>query len=195
MKRFDEQLNSDDRQLLIDLYVEGFDEGSDAKIEMVLQYTLRDEKLDEMVMQINSHYAAELGFDELAETVVALAQKHLPSAFMESESDEKILTFGDVAKQLFVKNRVPAGEEETNRQLVENRTPLPSYLSLAEIKRIAGEIFNLEIKDKYLKPFFSEANFLIFRRSQQQAAFATRAKRLQKKKEKADGSSEKTKNK
>lgn len=195
MNRFDGQLNGEQRKLLIDLYIEGLDESNDEKVAKVLQFTLRDSILDEMISRINSHYAAELGFDELTETVVELAHEHLTSVFKENEYEEKILTFGDVAKQLIVKNRVPVGEEETNRHLAENATPLPSYLSLAEIKRIAGEIFNLEIKDKYLLPFFREANFLIFRHSQQQAAFATRVKRLQKKKEKNDGSSETTKNK
>lgn len=195
MKSFDGQLNGEKRKLLIDLYIEGLDESNDEKVAIVLEYTLRDSILDEMITRINSYYAAELGFEELAETVVRLAHEHLPSAFKEDEYQEQILTFGDVAKQLIVKNRVPKGEEETNRQLTENATPLPSYLSLAEIRRIAGEIFNLEIKDKYLVPFFREANFLIFRHSQQQAAFATRVKHLQKKKEKNDGSSETTKNK
>lgn len=194
MKSFDGQLNDEQRKLLIDLYIEGLDEGNDEKVGRVLQFTLSDSTLDEMVNRVNSHYAVELGFDELTETVIALAHEHLPSAFKQDEIEEKTLTFGDVAKQLIVKNRVPVGEEEINRQLANNATPLPSYLSLAEIKRIAGEIFNLEIKDKYLVPFFKEANFLIFRHSQQQAAFATRAKRLQKKKEKNDGSSEKRKN-
>ena len=194
MNRFDGQLNGEQRKLLIDLYVEGLDESNDEKVAKVLQYTLRDSILDEMISRINSHYAAELGFDELAETVVELAHKHLPSAFKENEYEKKILTFGDVAKQLIVKNRVPRGEEEASRELAENATPLPSYLSLAEIKRVAGEL-SLKIKDRYWTPFCREAGFLVMRESQQQAAFATRAKRLQKKKENKDEAGEKTKNK
>lgn len=194
MKEFKGQLNDEQRELLIDLYVEGLDEGNDEKAATVLQFTLRDEILDEMVNRVNSAYARELGFDELAKTVVELAREHLPSAFKEDSYEEKVLTFGDVAKQLIVKNRVPVGEEETTRRLAENAAPLPNYLSLAELKRIAAEL-KLKIKDQYWTPFFKEANFLIFRRSQQQAAFATRAKRLRKNKEKNDGTSEKTNDK
>lgn len=194
MKEFEGQLNGERRKLLIDLYIEGLDESNDEKVAKVLHFTLRDEELDEMVSRVNWFYAQELGFNELAEKVVELAREHLPSAFKENDYEEKILTFGDVAKQLIVKNRVPKGEEEANRQLAENATPLPGYLSLAEIKRIAGEL-RLQIRDRYWTPFFREAGFLVMRESQQQAAFATRAKRLQKKKENKDGSSEKTKNK
>lgn len=193
MKEFYGQLNDEQRELLIDLYVEGLDAKDDEKVAKVLQFALRDGTLDEMISRVNSFYAQELGFDELADTVVELAREHLPSAFKKNDFEEKTLTFGDVARQLTAKNRVPQGEEEINRQLAENATPLPVYLSLAEIKRIA-ERLKLKIKDKYWLPFFKEANFLILRRSQQQA-FATRAKRLQKKKEGNDGSSEKTKNK
>lgn len=194
MNRFDGQLNENQRRLLIDLYIEGLDEGNDEKVSRVLGFTLRDEELDQMVSRVNSFYAQELGFDELAETVVELAHAHLPSAFQEDEYEEQVLTFGDVAKQMSAKNRVPTGEEETNRQLADNRTPLPSYLSLSELKRIAEEL-KLHIKDRYWTPFFREAGFLRMRKSQQQAAFATRAKRLQKKKENKDESREKTKNK
>lgn len=193
MKRIDGQLNGEQRRLLIDLYVEGLDEGNDEKVAKVLQFTLRDEEFENMISRVNSFYAQELGLDELAEKVVELAHEHLPSAFKENEYEQKVLTFGDVAKQLIAKDRVPNGEEETTRKLAENVTPLPSYMSLAEIKRIAGDL-SLKIKDQFWTPFFKEANFLIFRQSQKQAAFATRTKRLQKKKENKDGSSEKTKN-
>lgn len=193
MKKNDGQLNGEQRELLIDLYIEGLDAKDDEKIAKVLQFTLRDEELDERISRVNSFYAQELGLNELAQTVVELAHEHLPSAFKENDYEEKNLTFGDVAKQLIAKNRVPNGEEETTRQLTENATPLPNYLTLAEIKRIAGEL-SLKIKDQYWTPFFREAGFLRMRESQQQAAFATRTKRLQKKKETKDGSSEKTKN-
>lgn len=190
MNRFDGQLNENQRRLLIDLYIEGLDEGNDEKVSRVLNFTLRDEELDQMVSRVNSFYAQELGFDELADTVVELAHEHLPSAFQEDEYEEKILTFGDVAKQMSAKNRVPTGEEETNRQLAENTTPLPDFLTLSEIKRIAAQ-WKLQFKEKYWIPFFKEATFLTLRQSQQQA-FAMRAKRNLKKREKKNESGENT---
>jgi hypothetical protein len=194
MNRIEGQLNAEERGLLIDLYIEGLDEGNDEKIGRVLQLSLRDSFLDEMIDRVNSEYVSESVLGALAEKVVELAHEHLPSAFEKNKPENKVLTFGDVAKQLVVKKRVPEGEEETNQYLAENDTPLPAYLSLAEIKRIAEEL-KLAIKDKYWIPFFREANFLIFRRSQQQAAYATRAKRLQKKREQSHESSEKTNDK
>lgn len=192
MKEFKGQLNDEQRELLIDLYVEGLDAKDDEKVAKVLQFALRDEALDEMINRVNSFYAQELGFDELSKTVVELAREHLPSAFKENDFEEKTLTFGDVARQMTAKNRVPKGEEEINRQLAENATPLPDYLSLAEIKRIAAQ-WKLQFREKYWLPFFKEATFLTLRQSQQQA-FAARAKRNLKTREKKNESGENTTN-
>lgn len=74
MKKFDGQLNVEQRELLLDLYIEGLDESDDEKVAKVLQLTLRDARLDEMINEINSVYAQEFGFDELANTVVELAR-------------------------------------------------------------------------------------------------------------------------
>lgn len=193
MEKLNEKLSNEQREFLLELYVEGLDEVSDEKVAKVLKFTLYDEVLDAQIDEVNSFYAQELGFDNLAQTVVGLADEHLQTRYEEVEFEAKILTFGDVAKKLEAKNRVPQGEEENNRQLAENNTPLPDYLSLAEIKRIAGRL-KLKFKEKYWSPFFKEATFLTLRESQQQA-FATRAKRPRKGKEKSDESSEKTKNK
>lgn len=193
MEKSNEKLNDRQRELLLEFYIEGLDEADDAKVAKVLQFSLRDETLDAQIDEINSFYAQELGFDNLAQTVVRLADEHLQTRYEETEFEAKTLTFGDVAKKLEAKNRVPQGEEENNRQLAENNTPLPDYLSLAEIKRIAGRL-KLKFKEKYWSPFFKEATFLTLHESQQQA-FATRAKRPRKSEEKSDESREKTKNK
>ena len=193
MKRFDEKLNDDERGRLIDLYVQGLDEADDEKVAQVLEFALYDEIVDEKITEINLFYAQESGFDNLAQTVVELADEHLQTRYEEPNFKPKILTFGDVAKKLEEKKRVPAGEEENNRQLTENDMPLPDYLSLTEIKRVA-ERLKLKFKEKYWQPFFKEATFLTMRQSQQ-LAFAMRAKRPSKNKGKRDESEEKTKDK
>lgn len=183
------QLSDKERELLVELYIEGLDEADDEKIVNALHFALYDAEFDRIIDEINASYAEELGFNELAAAVVKLADEHLQSRYEDVEVEKKILTFGDVAKKLAEKNRVPQGEEANNRQLAENNTPLPNYLSLAEIKQIAAQL-KLDFKEKYWTPFFKEATFLILRQSQQQA-FATRAKRLPTTKEKPDESSKK----
>lgn len=181
MKNFGEQLSNEQRELLIELYVEGLDESDAQKVEKVLQYALRDEVLEIRIDEINSFYAQCLGFDELTQTVVKLADEHLQTRFDESEFEEKVLTFGDVAKQMDAKNRVPTDDAENNSQIIKSNIPLPEYLSLPEIKRIANQL-KIKASERFWSLFRKEAIFLTMRQSQKQAAFATRAKRLQKKK-------------
>ncbi len=196
MKKF---LNTEEflrRKRLIGAYLEGLETGNTDLTAAVWLAAETDAELERILEEINFDYEAEFEltpFAKDAKLVRELADEHLETRYEETEFEAKVLTFGDVAKKLEAKNRVPQGEEENNRQLAENDTPLPDYLSLAEIKRIA-ERLKLKFKEKYWSPFFKEATFLTLRESQQQA-FATRAKRPRKNKEKSDESSEKAKNK
>ena len=179
------------RKRLIAAYLKGL-ETNDADLTAAVWLAAEtDAELERILDEINFDYESEFElapFATAAKLVRELADEHLQTKFEEIEFEEKILTFGDVAKILEVKNRVPKGEEENNRRLAEDKTPLPNYLSLAEIKRIAAQL-KLNFKEKYWTPFFKEATFLTLRQSQQQA-FATRAKRELKRKK--NESSEKT---
>lgn len=181
------------RKRLIVAYLEGLETGDADLTAAVWMAAETDAVLERMLDEINFDCECELEltiFAKDAKLVRELADEHLQTRFEEVEFKEKILTFGDVAKKLEAKSRVPAGEEENNRRLAEDKTPLPNYLSLTEIKRIAAQM-KLGFKEKYWTPFFKEATFLTLRQSQQQA-FATRAKRELKAKEKSNESSEKT---
>lgn len=193
MKKFYQTEEFLRRKRLIAAYLEGLETGDTDLTAAVWLAAEIDTELERLLETINFDYEAELGltsFAKDAKLVRELADEHLQTRFEEIEFEEKVLTFGDVARKLEVKNRIPKGEEENNRRLVEDQTPLPSYLSLAEIKRIAAQM-KLNFKEKYWTPFFKEATFLTLRQSQQQA-FATRAKRELKNKEKKNEPSEKT---
>jgi hypothetical protein len=193
MKKFYQTEEFIRRKRLIAAYLEGLESGDADLTAAVWLAAETDAELERILDEINFDYESELElapFAANAKLVRELAEEHLQTRFEEIEFEERILTFGDVAKKMEAKNRVPAGEEENNRRLAEDRTPLPSYLSLAEVKRIAAQL-KLDFKEKYWTPFFKEATFLTLRQSQQQA-FATRAKRKLKIKEKKDEPSEKT---
>ncbi len=193
MKKFYQTEEFIRRRRLIAAYLEGLESGDADLTAAVWLAAETDAELERILDEINFDYESELElapFAANAKLVRELADEHLQTRFEEIEFEERILTFGDVAKKMEAKNRVPAGEEENNRRLAEDRTPLPGYLSLAEVKRIAAQL-KLDFKEKYWTPFFKEATFLTLRQSQQQA-FATRAKRKLKIKEKKDEPSEKT---
>ena len=181
------------RKRLIAAYLEGLETGDADLTAAVWLAAATDAELERILDEINFDYESEFElapFAAAAKLVREFADEHLQTRFEEIEFEEKILTFGDVAKILEVKNRVPAGEEENNRRLAEDKTPLPNYLSLAEIKRVPAQM-KLDFKEKYWTPFFKEATFLTLRQSQQQA-FATRAKRELRIKGNKNESSEKT---
>ena len=196
MKKF---LNTEEflrRKRLIAAYIEGLETGNPDLTAAVWLAAETDVELERILEEINFDYESELEltpFAKDAKLIRNLLNEHLQTRYQETEFEEKTLTFGDVAKKLEAKNRVPKGEEENNRQLTENNTPLPSYLSLSEIKRIATQL-KLKFKEHYWTPFYNEANFLILGQSQKQL-LATRAKRPQKTKEKNDESREKTNDK
>ena len=140
MKSFGEQLNEEQRELLVELYIAGLDENNEEKIATVLRFALRDELLDTKIDEINSFYRQEIGLDNLTNVVVNLADKHLKTRYEEEELEIKPLTFGEVAKQMEAKNRVPKTDFGTFVEVIRTNIPLPSYLTLSEIKRLANQL-------------------------------------------------------
>lgn len=188
------------RKRLIAAYLEGLETGNTDLTAAVWLAAEQDAGLERILDEINFDMEAELeltAFGRDAMLVRELADEHLQTRYVEIKFEEKVLTFGDVAKKLEDKKRVPTGDETTNKVLLENAVPLPEWLSLSEIKRLAAEL-KIKASERFWSLFRKEAIFLTMRQSQQQAAFATRAKRLQKRGEKADESTksrEKRKNK
>ncbi len=169
------------RERLLDLYVWGLDHGNADAIATVLNAALTDPQLNSLIDEVNQAYEDEERLSPLAneaETVRALLQQHLPSAF-ESPTHQAPLTVRDAASHLQSKNRVPVSDLEAHRLLLNSNVPLPTQLSLVEIKKLAG---NLEVKasDLYWKRFQQSAVALWMARSQKQAQLAARSKRKSK---------------
>lgn len=178
------------RKRLIAAYLEGLETGDTDLTAAVWLAAETDAELERILDEINFDYESEFEltpFAAGAKLVRELADEHLQTRFEKIEFEEKVLTLGDVARKLEDKRRVPTGDETTNKELLENAMPLPEWLGLSEIKRLAAEL-KIKASEHFWSLFRKEAIFLTMRQSQQQAAFATRAKRLQKKEEKDDES-------
>jgi len=169
------------REQLLDLYVWGLDHGDADAIVTALNAALTDPQLNSLIDEINQAYEEEEHLSPLAneaETVRTLLRQHIPSAF-ESHPRQVPLTVRDAASHLQSKNRVPASDSEAHRLLLNSDAPLPTHLTLVEIKKLA---VNLKVKasDLYWKRFQQSAVALWMAQSQKQAQLAARSKRKSK---------------
>jgi hypothetical protein len=176
---FDEETIS--RERLLDLYVWGLDHGDAVAIASALNAALTDPYLNSLIDEINQAYEEEECLSPLAneaETVRTLLRQHIPSAF-ESGPHQSSLTVRDAASHLQSKNHVPASDLEAHHFLLNSDVPLPTHLSLVEIKKMAV-MLKVEASDLYWKRFQQSAVALWMARSQKQAQLAARSKRKSK---------------
>lgn len=195
MKRIYPNEEARQRERWLQLYVEGLDEGNLAQVGEVLEAALTDAELERSLHEINLAYAEELGLAEWAgeaATVRQLAREHLPSAFAQ-ETPAKALTIGDVAQQLAARQSVAPDDEAAQRALLENPRPLPEWLSLHEIRRLADEL-KITASSRFWRIFHETAMALRAGRSHHQAMLAARRKRSAKQTEKTDERCQETKN-
>jgi hypothetical protein len=197
---FDEE--SIRRERLLDLYVWGLDHGDADAIATALDASLTDPQLNNLIDEVNQAFEEEERLSPLAddaETVRTLLRQHIPSAF-EPQPHHGQLTVRDAASHLQSKNRVPASDLEAHRLLLNSDAPLPTHLTLVEIKKLAVKL-KVEATDFYWKRFQHSAVALWMARSQKQAQLAARTKRKskdaakQKSQEPKDADSEKERNK
>jgi len=190
------------RERLLDLYVWGLDHGDADAIATVLDAALTDPQLNNLIDEINQAYEEEERLSPLAneaETVRTLLRQHIPSAF-ESHPLQGPLTVRDAAGHLQSKSRVPASDSEAHRLLLNSDAPLPTHLSLVEIKKLAVKL-KVKASDFYWKRFQQSAVALWMAQSQKQAQLAARGKRkskdaaAQKPQGSQDSDSEKERNK
>jgi hypothetical protein len=169
------------REQLLDLYVWGLDHGDADAIATALEAALTDPQLNSLIDEITQAFEEEERLSPLAneaETVRTLLRQHIPSAF-ESQLHHAPLTVRDAASHLQSKNRVPASDSEAHRLLLNSDAPLPTHLSLVEIKKLAVKL-KVEASDFYWKRFQQSAVALWMARSQKQAQLAARSKRKSK---------------
>ncbi len=196
MKRLDEKLNNQQRELLLELYVEGLDEPDDEKVAKVLQFSLRDESLDAQIDEINSFYAGEANLSEMASdarVVRELVRENFSSSFEERKESDIFLTLSDVAKQMEAKGNIALTDEQANKKLLVAKVSLTKF-SLPEIKRMA-ESLKIKASEKFWRIFHKTAILLEMKHGHEQAMQAAREKKIRRRTREADERKQKTGNK
>ena len=157
-------------------YVRAMDTGNLDEIAAVLQIAETDAALDRIISEINSAYADELGLSPVsAESaqVRSLLQVHFPSAFTETDEVPQ-LTVSQVTARLVAERLVPPTDQETSQKLLHAHIPLPTWLSLPEIRKLSQQL-KVTVSDRFLKVFRDAAIQMSMGRGQAQMA-ATRRK-------------------
>jgi hypothetical protein len=161
----------------MDRYVKALDSGNLDEIAAVLQIAEGDAELDRIIGEINWAYADELGLSLSSlesDQILFLLQEHFPSAFGESSDETLPITVSEVAAHLAANRLIPPTDQENSLKLLRIHTPLPSWLSLPEI-RILSQQFGFNVSERFLKIFRDAAIQMSIGRGQAQMA-ATRRK-------------------
>lgn len=138
------QLSAREREVALQRYVNALDRGDDDAIDAVLQLAATDAELCERIGAANDALADELtpqlapAIASDAQLVEDLARRHLPMAFETPAPRE--LTFGDVARELHKRREIPAADVEMSRQLSADQTPLPTRVSLPELRKVGSAL-------------------------------------------------------
>lgn len=161
----------------IDRYVKALDSGNLNEISAVLQIAEGDAELDRIIEEINSAYAEELGLSSISlesGQIRVLLQEHFPSAFGEAPDEIPPITVSEVAAHLAANRLIPPSDQENSLKLLRIHIPLPSWLSLPEIRKLSQQ-FGFNVSERFLKVFRDAAIQMSIGRGQAQMA-ATRRK-------------------
>lgn len=169
------------RDRMIHRYVQALDQGDVEGIAAILEAALDDPELDKVIEEINLSYQEELHLTPIttdAEVVRELVWKHISSAFEEEDLNEKPLTVGEVAARLQADRSVPSADQEANRSLLSSSEPLPPWLSVQKIRKLADQLI-VKASDRYWRKFRDTAITLGMGRGQSQAQLAAARERTQ----------------
>lgn len=163
------------REKTISRYVKALDAGDLDEIAMVLQIAEKDSGLDRIINEINLAYAEERGLSPIslaAEQIRSLLQQHFPSAYGDAQEIPEI-TVSEVAAHLVANRLVFSADKETSLNLLRVHVPLPAWLSLPEIRKLAQQ-FGFGVSERFLKVFRDTAIQMSMGRGQAQMAAARR---------------------
>lgn len=166
------------RERLIYRYVSALDEG-DINAAAVFDAAQNDSELDRLIAEINLAYQDEEALTPLAadaNLMRELIRRHLPAAFETQEHLFRPLTVGEVASYLQAQRRVQPSEQDVTRSLLKSRAPLPKWLSVQEVKRLAAEL-GVNGSERFWKVFRDAAITLCMGHNHQQAQLAAREER------------------
>lgn len=159
---------------LVYRYVQALDKGDLNEVEMILQAAQQNSELDHMIREVNAEYASELGLTPLAKMTTRI-QELLEKYFVQDDEIEyQPLTVGDVAARMAGDQEIPKAQREISKELIENRTILPEWLSIQAVRQIGAKLKLLD--ERFLRAFRDTALQMMMGRGQAQMA-ATRAKR------------------
>jgi hypothetical protein len=131
------------RELAVEAYIRGLDQGDMAAVGRVLAQAIDDPELDRLLVEVDAELYREANLPTIAEqgqTVRTLLLRHLPSAFIEPETAPP--TVGEVAVRLQAdhdsgRQLLLAGDVEVNRSLLADQTVLNGPLTARGIDELA----------------------------------------------------------
>lgn len=139
------QLLSDrEREIAFQRYINAIENGDDEAVDAILRFTESDAALCERIGAANEALTDEL-MPQLAPAISAdaplvgdLARRHLPMAF--ETPAPRVLTLGDVARELHKKREIPAADVEMSAKFSDDKTPLPARISLPELRKAGSAL-------------------------------------------------------
>lgn len=171
------------RELLLDRYVLAVDsgepEGVAAALEAAYEASREDPEVERLIAEVNLAYREEAGATPLeadSHLVREILRRCVPSAFETHDHLQRPLTVGDVAGRLQALGRVRPGDEEVNRALLGNSTPLPKPITAPAVKKLADDL-RAGGSVLYWRSFRDEAITMGISRSHDQAQLAARERR------------------
>ena len=176
------------REEMISLYVIALDSNDFETAFSVLEAAQTDAELDRLINEINRDYEREIEsapFLEDAATVRGLLREHLPSAFdADNALQPKTITVGDVARRIEAKGKVLASDAAANKQLQTNDAPVPTRLTLPEIRRVLADL-RIKASERFFRVFHETAILLQMKQGHQLGMQAAREKRFRRQTNKA----------
>ena len=137
-------LSEREREIAFQRYINALESGDDATIDAILQLTEADFVLCQRIGAANDALAEELS-PQFAPAVAGdaslvedIARRHLTMAF--ETPAPRVLTFGDVARELHQKREIPAADVEMSAKLSDDKTPIPARVSLPELRAIGSAL-------------------------------------------------------
>ncbi len=137
-------LSEREREIAFQRYINALESGDDAIVDAILQLTEADFALCERIGAANDALAAELA-PQLAPNVAGdaplvedLARRHFSLAF--ETPAPRVLTFGDVARELHSKREIPTADAELSARFSDDQTPLPARVSLPELRALGSAL-------------------------------------------------------
>lgn len=167
------------REKAIYRYVTALDQGNIEDVVRVLEDAQNDPELDRIIMEINLAIEEEAQLTPLArdaQLIRELIQKHFTSSVLSEDTEELNLTVSEVAARMQADKSVPLSDREINKKLLGVHLELPEWLSVSEIKHLAGKL-QVQASNRFWRIFRDTAIMMGMGRGQARMAAARRSRK------------------